>query len=128
MFNLKELRPAPPPPPPPKPRPIPSEFLVGARSLARDNFFVNMTRPQPTREVDPAKTTILLVEDDAPTRNVLGLVLSRSAGYQIRQAKDVTTFVAALQKRPLPNVGMLDLELPGNSSGFKILAKIRAHP
>ena len=23
---------------------------------------------------------------------------------------------------------MLDLELPGNSSGFKILAKIRAHP
>jgi CheY-like chemotaxis protein len=128
VFNVKELRREPPPPPAPTRPPVPKEFLVGARSLAKDNFFVNMTRPRPARTVDAAKTTILLVEDDAPTRNVLGLVLQRSAGYLIRQASDVASFVAALQIRPLPDVVILDLELPGNISGFKILAKIRAHP
>jgi CheY-like chemotaxis protein len=128
VFNLKELRREPPPPPPAKPRPIPNEMLVGARSLAKDNFFVNMTRPRPARTIDAAKTTILLVEDDTATRNVLGLVLQRSAGYQIRQASDVNSFVAALQQRPLPDAVILDLELPGNISGFKILTKIRAHP
>ncbi len=128
VFNLKELRREPPPPPQPKPRPIPPEFLVGAKSLAKDNFFVNMTRPRPARTVDPTKTTILLVEDDTATRNVLGLVLQRSAGYLIRQASDVNTFITALQQRPLPDAVILDLELPGNVSGFKILTKVRAHP
>jgi CheY-like chemotaxis protein len=126
VFNIKELRRE--PPPPPQPRPVPKEFLVGAKSLAKDNFFVNMTRPRPARKVDAAKVTILLVEDDAPTRNVLGLILQRSEGYQIRHASDVASFVAALQKRPLPDVVILDLELPGNISGFKILTKVRAHP
>ncbi len=128
VFNIRELRGEPPPPPPPKPRPVPKEFLIGARSLAKDNFFVNLTRPRPVRKVDASKVTILLVEDDAPTRNVLGLILARSEGYQIRHAGDVPSFVAALQQRPLPDVVILDLELPGNISGFKILAKIRAHP
>ncbi len=128
VFNLKELKREPPPPPAPKPRPIPPEFLVGARSLAKDNFFVNMLRPRPPRTVDASKTTILVVEDDAATRNVLGLILQRSAGYQIRQAGDLGSFIAALQKHPLPDAVILDLELPGNLSGFKILTKIRAHP
>lgn len=128
VFNLKDLRPEPPPPPAPKPRPVPKEFLVGAKSLAKNNYYVNMTRPRPPRKVDPEKTTILLVEDDATTRNVLGLILTRSEGYLIRMASDVQTFVVALQKPPLVDVIILDIELPGNVSGFKILAKIRAHP
>ena len=134
VFNLKDLLPDPPPPPPPppavapKPRPVPKEFLVGAKSLVKNNYFVNMTRPRPARKVDPAKTTVLLVEDDATTRNVLGMILARSEGYKIRTASDVKTFVAALQLHPLPDVVILDIELPGNVSGFKILAKIRAHP
>lgn len=129
VFNLRDLRPEPPPvPPPPKPRPVPRDFLVGAKSLLKNNYFVNMTRPRPARMVDPAKTTILIVDDDTTTRNVLGIILARSEGYQIRMASDVNTFVAALQKRPLPDVVILDIELPGKVSGFKILAKIRAHP
>ncbi len=129
VFNLKDLRPEPPPlPKPAKPRPIPKEFMIGAKTLLKNNYFVNMTRPRPTRVVDPAKTTILLVDDDTTTRNVLGMILSRSEGYQIRLASDVNTFVLALQKRPLPDVVILDVELPGKVSGFKILAKIRAHP
>jgi two-component system OmpR family response regulator len=137
VFNLRELREPPPPPPPPpaaapapppKPRPIPKDILVGAKALQRDNYYVNLTRPRPKRVVDPAKTTILLVEDDSTTRNILNFILTKGEGYQTRLAGDVKTFVAALQKPPLPSVVILDIELPGGVSGFRILQKIRAHP
>jgi len=131
VFKLSELKREPPPPPLPpaaKPAAIPKEFLVGSKSLAKDNYYINMTRPRPLRKVDPTQITILLVEDDAPTRNVLSLILQRSKGYQVRPASDVNTFIAALQKRPLPDAVILDIELPGNVSGFKILSKIRATP
>ncbi len=144
VFNLRELREPPPPPPPPpplpsvaraattapapKPRPVPKELMVGVKSLEKHSYFVNMTRPRPKRIVDPAKTTVLLVEDDSTTRNILNFILTRGEGYLTRQAGDVKTFVAALQVKPLPNVVILDVELPGGVSGFKILQKIRAHP
>ncbi len=139
VFNLRELREPPPPPPPPvarapatspapKPRPVPKDLMVGVKSLKKHSYFVNMTRPRPKRVVDPAKTTVLLVEDDSPTRNILNFILTRGEGYLTRQAFDVKTFVLALQTKPLPNVVILDLELPGGVSGFKILQKIRAHP
>lgn len=137
VFNLRELREPPPPPPPPpaavpapppKPRPIPKDILVGAKALQRDNYYVNLTRPRPKRVVEPAKTTVLLVEDDSTTRNILNFILTKGEGYQTRLAGDVKTFVAALQKPPLPSVVILDIELPGGVSGFRILQKIRAHP
>jgi len=128
VFNAADLKPSPPPPAPSKPRPVPNELLVGVNSLSKDNFFVNMARARPARKVDPAKTTILLVEDDNTTRITLGMILTRSMGYKVRMANDVKTFVAALQARPLPDAVILDIELPGGISGFKILAKIRAHP
>ena len=139
VFNLRELREPPPPQPPPvarapatspapKPRPVPKDLMVGVKSLKKHSYFVNMTRPRPKRVVDPAKTTVLLVEDDSPTRNILNFILTRGEGYLTRQAFDVKTFVLALQTKPLPNVVILDLELPGGVSGFKILQKIRAHP
>ena len=114
--------------PPPKPRPIPKDILVGAKALQRDNYYVNLTRPRPKRVVEPAKTTVLLVEDDSTTRNILSFILTKGEGYQTRLAGDVKTFVAALQKPPLPSVVILDIELPGGVSGFRILQKIRAHP
>ena len=86
-----------------------------------------MTRARPACELDPAKTTILLVEDDTTTRLILD-VICKKAGYLTRQAADAPSFIAALQKPPLPNVVVLDVALPGNVSGFKILEKIRAHP
>ncbi|MFA5914353.1 MAG: response regulator [Burkholderiales bacterium] len=124
VFKLADLRPEPPPPPP---RRIPPDILIGAKSLAQGNYFVNVTRPRPAREIDPGKTTILIVEDDVPTLNILDLLLSRAAGYQTRKAYDVQTFVQAMQKLPRADAVILDVNLP-NVSGFKILAKIRAHP
>lgn len=130
IFNSRDLKAATqlPVPPPPKPRPVPKELLVGVRSLAKHNYFVNMTRPRPPRKVDPTKILVLLVEDDSTTRNILDFILTKGEGYRTRTASDVKTFVAALQAKPLPDVIILDIELPGGVSGFKILAKIRSHP
>ncbi|MBE0626042.1 MAG: response regulator [Burkholderiales bacterium] len=125
VFKVADLKIEPPPPPP---RRIPQDILIGARSLAEDNYFVNLARPRAKRSVDPAKTTILIVEDDLPTLNMLDLLLTRAAGYQTRRAHDVQTFVQAMQKMPLVDAVLLDLSLPGKVSGFKILAKIRSHP
>lgn len=136
VFRIQDLVQQAPPPPPPKPaaqpkpapaKPLPKDLMVGVRSLSSKNYFVNLTRPRPARAVEPAKTTILVVEDDQVTRGTLGLVLMRVGGYQVRSANDVHTFVAALQKRPMPDAVILDIELPGGISGFKILAKIRSH-
>ena len=95
VFKLADLKP---PPPPPPPRRIPENILIGSRSLAEGNYFVNVSRPRPARQVDPKKTTILIVEDDLPTLNMLDMLLSRAAGYQTRRAYDVQTFVQAIQK------------------------------
>jgi len=86
-----------------------------------------MARARAARKLDPAKTTILLVEDDTTTRLILDMIC-RKAGYLTRQAADAPSFIGAIQKMPLPDAIVLDVELPGNVSGFKILAKIRAHP
>jgi CheY-like chemotaxis protein len=120
--------PAAPAAPAAKPRPVPKDLMVGVKALEEQSYFVNMTRPRAKRTVDPARTMVLLVEDDATTRNILNFILTRGEGYQTRLASDVKGFVAALQKKPLPDVVILDIELPGGVSGFKILQKIRAHP
>ena len=125
VFKLADLKPEPPPPPP---RKIPQDILIGAKALGQGDFFVNVTRPRPARSVDPKQTTVLIVEDDLPTLNVLELLLSRAGGYQTRKAQDVQTFIQAIQKKPRVDAVILDVNLPGNVSGFKILSKIRAHP
>ena len=125
VFKVAELKVEPPPPPP---RRIPPDILIGTKSLQHGDYFVNVARPRPARVVDPKKTTVLIVEDDIPTLNMLDMLLSRAAGYQTRRANDVQTFIQAMQKLPRVDAVILDVHLSGEVSGFKILAKIRAHP
>lgn len=124
VFRVEELKLEPPPKPPAI---LPKDIVIGAAALKKGDCFISMAHARPTRRVDHAKTTILIVEDDTTTRTVLDLLL-RKAGYLTRQASDAATFLAAIQKKPLPDVIILDVMLPGNVSGFKILGKIRSHP
>ena len=124
VFRIEELHTEPPPPAPRRP---PEDIIIGARAVKKGNSFINMTRSRPARRIDPEKTTILLVEDDTTTRLILDLIC-RKAGYLTRQAADAPSFISAIQKKPLPDAVVLDVELPGNISGFKILGKMRAHP
>lgn len=108
--------------------PISPETLIGAGDLEKHHYYVNVSHPRPARTIEPARTTVLVLEDDNTTRTILELMLSRDQGYKVRAARDVPEFVIALQKRPLPDLLILDLELPDGVSGFNILSKMRAHP
>ncbi len=77
------------------------------------------------RETDFMKGKILLVEDEAPIREMLGYTLMKE-GYTFREAADVE------QARPLladdkPDLVLLDWMLPG-MNGVDYARRIRNHP
>lgn len=120
IFSRKDLKPAAPP------LALTDEVVIGAKSLKKGGYFVNLTHPRPGRARAPAATSILVVEDDPSTQMLLDRVLSRG-GFRIRSAASGAGFVAAMKQPPIPDLLILDLELP-DVSGFKILTKIREHP
>lgn len=65
---------------------------------------------------------VLVVEDDAPTRELLAIVLRRG-GHQVEQAGDArTAFASFLSSRP--DLVMLDIGLPGED-GLVLLDRLR---
>jgi len=80
------------------------------------------TRPQTFRPPAPAAGTVLIVEDDGPTRQVLRHVLD-AAGFRCQLARDGEEGVRiALQRRP--ELILMDLSMP-KLSGLEALAQIR---
>jgi CheY-like chemotaxis protein len=72
-------------------------------------------------ELDGAQ--VLVVDDDADSREMLALVLERS-GAQVSMAESASEAVSAFQ-RQRPEVLLLDLGLP-DEDGFSLLRKLRA--
>ncbi len=73
----------------------------------------------------PGKASILVVEDDAPTREFVAELLSKH-GCQVRTAGDGPEATAQMDQAT-PDLVILDLMLPiGN--GFELLAKWRGEP
>lgn len=70
--------------------------------------------------------TVLVVDDDAPTREVLRLMLE-DAGYQVCEATNVSTALDQLRAATTPLVVLLDLLL-GASSGDALLEAARRDP
>lgn len=126
VFKLSDLK-VEPPAAPPVPKKVPDDILIGAQELSKGNCFINMTRRRAARAINVTKITVLIVEDDRTTQYLLHMLLSR-AGFVTRRAGSAAEFIAAMQKAPLPDLIILDIELKENISGFKILAKIRSHP
>ena len=124
VFKLADLKV--PPPAPPAPKTPPQELVIGAGEIAAGNFFVNFARKHPKRKLDHGKITILIVDDDAVTRTLVHSVLART-GFKTRLAGNGAEFVAAINKMPLADLLILDIQLP-DVSGLKILSKMRAHP
>ena len=78
-----------------------------------------------TRGVAPPARSILLVEDDAPTSEVITELLT-ARGYTVATAADGAQARAQVAAS-LPELVILDLLLPG-VSGFELLAEWRASP
>ena len=68
--------------------------------------------------------TIMLVEDEAPIREMLKIVLEQ-AGFLVNEAED---FDIALEKmvEPYPDLVLLDWMLPGGS-GVQLARKLKEH-
>ncbi len=70
--------------------------------------------------------SILVVDDDKPTRDTLRFVLE-DAGYSVVDASDGQSALAKLVGAPKPMVTLLDLLMPG-MSGVEMLRVVVADP
>ena len=108
------------------PKKVPEEIIIGAKALKQGGYFVNITNPRVRRIARPETANILIVEDEPSTLLLIDHVLTR-AGYRTRKAATGATFVTVIKQPPIPDLILLDLELP-DVSGVVILTKLRQHP
>jgi DNA-binding response OmpR family regulator len=66
---------------------------------------------------------VLVVEDDDVTAQLLEFLL-REHGFYVKRAADGEAALTELQRRPLPDVVLLDVMLPRHD-GFEVLRRIR---
>jgi CheY-like chemotaxis protein len=101
--------------------------IAGATLLRSGSFLANdrvanlapLNRP-------PAKTVVLLVEDD-PDQLALAELRLTMAGYQVRSVDRAKALSRALREKARPDLLLLDVMLP-DGDGFDILAKLRSRP
>jgi len=72
------------------------------------------------------KPVIVLIEDDADSRENVGLLLELE-GYVVRSAPDGVTGLQLLFEVPAPDLVLCDLMLPG-LDGFGVLEAVRRNP
>jgi CheY-like chemotaxis protein len=104
-----------------------SEAEQGASSLKQDGYYVRIARrPAGKREVkEGQKFTVLVVDDDPDLTKLMRTYLSLE-GFVPRLAGNRAEFLAMLRQSPIPDLVLLDVELP-DVNGFDILAKMRQH-
>lgn len=101
------------------------EFRIGTSKLEADGYYVAVVR----RNFSPAAgggRRILFVEDEPVTNAILKKVLTTD-GFEAHGAFDSAGLGALLKQEGLPDLFMLDIELP-KVSGLQILSRIRKHP
>ncbi len=101
------------------------EASTTASSMGREGFFMS---PAGARQPLPAdgQRLILVVEDDELQAQMAARIL-QTDGHLIRLAASGEASRAALLERPMPDLVLLDVELP-DTDGFTLLKQMRAHP
>ncbi|MBI1891210.1 MAG: response regulator transcription factor [Burkholderiales bacterium] len=103
-----------------------AEAQRGTRELEEKGFYSPPASRHASHEAGANVNRILIVEDDATTAEVLNFLLTEN-NFQVIAAADGEAAWAELQKRPLPDVVLLDVMLPGRD-GFEVLGQIRHTP
>ena len=96
--------------------------------LTKTGSFLQLTSAATMTPLGKAWTdiSILIIEDDEiQARFAQNIVMK--AGFKQRHAATREEIIAELNKSPLPDCVLLDIELPG-TNGFDILARMRQHP
>jgi CheY-like chemotaxis protein len=105
------------------------EAITGNAELQQAGFFVAMGRRSAVKIAPRDGTerhTLLVVEDDKTLCKLLSEILS-TAGYLVRFASNRAQINTEVNRAPLPDLMLLDVQLP-DADGLKILAKLRSHP
>jgi CheY-like chemotaxis protein len=100
------------------------EFRIGTSKIEPDGFYVAVAR-RGTAE-GPGGNTVMFVEDEPVTNAVLKKVLTTD-GFEAYGAFDAAGLGTLLKQHGLPDIILLDIELP-SVSGLQILSRIRKHP
>lgn len=97
-------------------------------ALRGDGYYVSIARKSVAarRLAAGGKHSVLLIDDDPDFCALVERLLSK-AGFEMRIAQDRETIIAELRKAPLPDLVLLDVNLPG-TNGFEILAKMKQVP
>ncbi len=101
------------------------EASTTASSMGREGFFMSPGSARPAL-VAGAQRLILVVEDDQLQAHMVAKILE-TEGYLIRVAASGVASRSALLERPVPDLVLLDVELP-DIDGFTLLKQMRAHP
>lgn len=102
------------------------DFKIGVSKLETDGLFVAIARRNFAVGDAAGGNKVMFVEDEPVTNAVLKKVLTTD-GFETYGAFDAAGLGALLKKHGLPDIILLDIELP-NVSGLQILARIRKHP
>ena len=104
------------------------EAVYGAPELERKGYYVSIAR-QALKARTPAagaKFLALVVEDDPDMAALIQRLLERDA-FSVTACMTRDAVLARLRQSPMPDVLMLDLQLPG-LNGFDLLQKLKSHP
>jgi len=100
------------------------EFRIGTSKLEPDGFYVAVARR--SAGTTGAGNKVMYVEDEPVTNAVLKRVLTTD-GFDAHGAFDAAGLGKLLKEHGLPDMILLDIELP-DVSGLQILSRIRKHP
>jgi len=107
---------------------IRDEAEKGMLSLERSGYYIGVAQQAAAKKApnSGSKYSVLLIEDNLQFSTAVRMLLKLD-GYEPRVASTRDEIVAALRASPLPDVILLDVNLPG-TDGFDILARVRQHP
>ena len=99
------------------------EAEKGLQSLDRSGYYIGVAQQAASKKTpnNGSKYSILLIEDNLQFITAVKMLLKLD-GYEARVASSRDEIVAALRSSPLPDVILLDVNLPG-TDGFAILAR-----
>ena len=84
------------------------------------------TAVSPSTAVSPGKRTVLVVDDSAMVRKLVGYALEQH-GYRVRTAADGSEAIATLRLDGLPDAILLDVTLPGQD-GYQLCKLLSQEP
>jgi CheY-like chemotaxis protein len=104
-----------------------AEAEGGAIILKQKGYYVRIARlaEHGERRKD-WKPTILVVDDDRDLQKLIRTYFTME-GFQSRAAFKRDDILAALRLHPMPDLVLLDVQLP-DANGFQILERMRQHP